>query len=95
MDRRIKAVWKAVLDHIGLFARAPLQVRYENDVPIADVPGELVSGFCDDLFHPRSQAFLDAFNEDEIRDLAVLYGLLHLASRSFEEAHPRRVADLH
>ncbi len=48
----------------------------------------------DDLFHPKSQTFLDAFTEDEIRDLAVLYGLLHLASRKMDETHPRHVAEL-
>ncbi len=39
--------------------------------------------------------FLDAFNEDEIRDLAVLYGLLHAASRKIDETQPRGVAALH
>ena len=94
MDKKSKAVREAVFEHIRLLARPSLQAQYEKDVPIADVPAELVCGFSDDLFHPKSQAFLDAFTEDEIRDLAVLYGLLLLASRRMGEPHTLRVSDL-
>ncbi len=94
MDKKSKAIRMAVLEHIRLIARASLQAQYEIDVPIADVPAELVCGFCDDLFHPKSQTFLDAFTEDEIRDLAVLYGLLHLASGRMNKSHPLQVAEL-
>jgi CHAT domain-containing protein len=94
MDEISKTIRTAVIEHIRLLARASLQTQYEKDVPLADVPAELVCGFCDDLFHPKSQAFQDAFTADEIRDLAVLYGLLHLATQGINESHPPKVADL-
>lgn len=94
MDKNSKAVRMAVLEHVRLLARASAQTQYEKDVPMADIPAELVCGFCDELFHPKSQTFLDAFTEDEIKDLAVLYGLLHLASRRMDDSPPLQVADL-
>lgn len=86
MDEISKAARTAVLECIRPLARASLQVEYD--------PGELVSMFCDDLFHPKSQAFLDAFTEDEIRDLAELYGMLCAASRKMSDSYPDRVTDL-
>ncbi len=94
MDENSKAIRAAVLEHIVLLAHASQQTKYENDVPIADVPAELICGFCNDLFHPKSSTFLGAFVEDEIKDLAVLYGLLHLASEAINASPVRTVADL-
>lgn len=85
----------AVFEHIRLLARASLQIQYENNVPIADIPAELVCMFCDELFQPKSQAFLDAFTADEIKRLAELYGLLCVASRRMNESYPLQVTDLH
>jgi hypothetical protein len=65
-----------VVSHLELLSQPSLQLDYEARVAIANVHGELVSGFCSDLYHPKSQQFLDAFSEDELRDLAHLYGLL-------------------
>jgi hypothetical protein len=65
MDEKSEAIRRAVFEEIELLAHASLQVRYEKNVPIANVPAELICGFCDDLYHPKSQVFLDAFNEDE------------------------------
>jgi hypothetical protein len=94
MDQKPQAIRQTVFEHIRLLARASLQTQYEKDVPVADIPGELVSIFCDDLFHPKSPAFRDAFTEVEIKDLAVLYGLLHFASQKINESHPLKVAEL-
>ena len=93
-EHETKSVRQATLEHIKLLSRASLQAQYERSVPIADVPAELICGFCDDLFHPKDSGFLDAFNEDEIKDLAVLHGLLHLASRKIDECRPLGVKDL-
>lgn len=94
MEKNAKTVRTAILEQISLFARASAQIQYETDVPIGDVPAELISGFCDDSFHPKNQTFLDAFNEDEIKDLATLFGLLHLVSRRINEIDIYRVVDL-
>ncbi len=94
MNEKSEAIRAAVFEEIELLAHASLQTKYEKDVPIANVPAELFCGFCDDLYHPKSQTFLDAFNEEEIKDLAVLYGLLHLASQTIDESEILSVADL-
>jgi hypothetical protein len=94
MDKKSMAYRKAVFEHVRLLASASLQVQYEKQVPTADVPAEFVCGFCDDLFHPKSQAFLDAFTAEEIKDLAELYGLLCVASRLLNESLPLQVTGL-
>lgn len=94
MNEISKAIRISVIEEIKLLAHASLQTKYENDVPIANVPAELFCGFCDDLYHPKNPAFLDAFNEEEIKGLAILYGLLHLASEAIEESKMLTVADL-
>ena len=70
-----------IIDHVSLLASPSEQLRYEKEVPIADVPGELVCGFCDDLYNPKDAAFISEFSEEELKDLAHLYGLLVEASR--------------
>ena len=95
MKKESQALRATVFEHIRLLAHASLQSQYERGIPIADVPAELVSGFCDDLFHPKSQTFLDAFTEDEIRHLCVLYGLLYLASKQLNQSDPLKITDLH
>ena len=65
-----------VLEYLELLSQPSRQLEYETSVARADSHGELVSLFCDDLFRPKNKQFLDAFTEDEIRDLARLYGLL-------------------
>ena len=52
-----------VIEHIELLSLPSEQLEYERDVPIADVPAELVCGFCDDLYHPKSPEILLAFTE--------------------------------
>lgn len=49
-------------------------------MPIANVPGEL-SEAGRDLFYPKSREYVEAFSDDELRDLAYLYGLVREATR--------------
>jgi hypothetical protein len=67
-----------------LLASASAQMQYERDVPHVDVVGEMVSMYADDTFRPKSEDFLTAFSEPEIKDLAQLYGLICLAAKAFE-----------
>lgn len=69
-----------VLYAVQLLASAQEQRDYERDVPIADVPGELAEAGRD-LFHPKSNEYIRAFSDDELRDLAYLYGLVREATR--------------
>jgi hypothetical protein len=82
---------QAVLAHVALVASAGAQIDHERSTPTADVPAELICGFVDDLYHPKSQALLDAFTEAELRDLAEFYGRLCVASEAFERADARSV----
>lgn len=83
------SIRQSVVEHVDLLSRPSAQLEYEAKVPIADIHAELVSGFCGDLYHPKSQQFLDAFTENELKDLAHLYGLLvesaHLRTGSVTE----------
>ena len=42
-----------LIDEIDLLAHRSKQLQYEQSVPIANVPAELVCGFCDDLYYPK------------------------------------------
>jgi hypothetical protein len=71
-----------VVEHVRLLARPSDQLEYEKNVPIANVPAELVSGFCDDLYSPKGLALSNAFTNDELKGLAHLYGLLVEAAKA-------------
>jgi len=66
----------SIIEEINLLAHPSKQLQYEKDVPIANVPAELVCGFCDDLYHPKSEGMLAAFTVEELKGLAHLYGVL-------------------
>jgi hypothetical protein len=42
------------------------QLAYERDVPIANVPAELVCMWFDDFYHPEAGLFLEAFSPAEL-----------------------------
>lgn len=65
-----------MLEYLELLSQPSRQIDYETSAPRVDSHGKLVRWFCDALFRPKSQQFLDAFTENEIKDLARLYGLL-------------------
>lgn len=46
------------------------QLSYEFDVPVANVPAELVCQWFDDLYHPEGNLFLEAFSAAERERLA-------------------------
>lgn len=71
----------SIIKEIELLAHPSLQLQYEKEVPQANVPGELICGFCDDLYHPKSPQFLDQFSESELKDLSHLYGVMCEAAK--------------
>ena len=93
MDEDSKNARRHICNHIGLLASVSLQLKYEVDVPIADVPWELIEMFTDS-YHPRWRPFVEAFNEAELKDLAAPDKLLDLASRKLRKTKGLRVADL-
>ena len=74
------AIRQAIIEEIELLSSPSMQLKYEENVPFANIPAELVSGFTD-LYHPKDAEFLAAFTSDELRNIAHLYGLVCEASR--------------
>ena len=73
-----------VLEHLNLLASRQQQVGYKSDVPIADVPAELVCGWFDDLYHPNEPAFLAAFSQEERAALAEFHAVFETAMSTLE-----------
>lgn len=66
-----------MIDAVTLLSQPGKQLDYERSLRVAGhAPSELVSVFCDDLFHPKDATFIASFSADELKDLAHLYGLL-------------------
>ena len=57
-------------DLLLLLSDREAQRAYERDVPIANVPAELLSMWFDDIYHPSSDRFGAAFSDDERAELA-------------------------
>jgi len=65
---------RQLLELIGDFSA---QRKYERDVPIANVPAELVCDWFDDQYHPDARFFSDAFSSQEraaLADFNAFYG---------------------
>lgn len=61
---------RIVRELLILISDRDAQRAYERDVPIANVPAELICMWFDDLYHPASDWFVSAFSDDELADLA-------------------------
>ncbi len=59
-----------ILKLLDLLGDAAAQQRYEHEVPIANVPAELVCMWFDDSYQPESPAFRSAFTASELQLLA-------------------------
>ena len=94
MNEESKQYRIRVLEEIELLASPSEQMKYEHDVPIADVPAELICGFVDDLYHPKSELFLNAFTGQELKSLAELYGKICIASDAFTKHNCHSVNDI-
>ncbi len=94
MKKESKAYRKRVIDEIEGLASPSIQMEYERNVPIADIPAELICGFVDDLYHPKSALFLSAFTERESKSLAELYAKICIASDAFTKHDCHSVAEI-
>ncbi len=87
-------VRSSVIDAVNLLARASEQQEYERAVPHAFVAAELIEIYASDTFHPKSQDFIGAFSETELKALARLYGLVCTASEASARTSVHSVHDL-
>jgi hypothetical protein len=55
---------------VRLLASKDEQLAYQRDVPIANVPAELVCMWFDDLYHPYDNVFSEVFSPAECERLA-------------------------
>ena len=67
------------------------QLAYEFNVPIANVPAELVCMWFDDLYHPDADLFLEAFTPAERERLA----RFHAFYEARVEQLPDTLAEMH
>lgn len=66
-----------MIEVLEMLAKPSAQLAYEASLTQAGhAPTELVSIFCDDLFHPRELVLSGEFKDDELKSLAHLYGLI-------------------
>ncbi|MCP4891560.1 MAG: hypothetical protein GY904_33830 [Planctomycetaceae bacterium] len=84
----------SIKDIVELLASAEMQLAYERDVPHAPVHVEITEMYCTDSFHPKSQSFVDSFDERELKILARLYGDAFRAGRAAEDADAATVSDV-
>lgn len=85
---------RTMLDLLRLLADPEAQRAYERNVPIAQVPAELLCMWFDDLYHPDSSAFHEAFDPVERAALARFHAVFtEVADRMPERLE--RVAELH
>lgn len=68
-----------VVEVLQLCGSAEAQLKYEESVPMANVPSELLA-FIGDVYQPKSPEFISAFTDGELRTLARIYGLAMEAS---------------
>lgn len=69
-----------LIEVIGTLSSGAEQLAYQEQVPIAYVPDELVCQFFDDSFHPKSPEFTGEFSNDELKAVCVFSGYLSIAS---------------
>ena len=68
---------KTIIEEIYLLSLASEQLAYEKSlINAGHAPTELIGRFCDDLFNPKGSEFNSSFSNEEIKELAHLYGLM-------------------
>jgi len=68
-----------------MLASPHAQLRYEQQVPVANIPSELLCGWFDDFYHPGTPEFQQAFSRNELSVLARFSSLLHKNSRALPQ----------
>jgi hypothetical protein len=64
--------WKAgIIGLLEIIASKDKQLTYEADVPVADVPAELLCLWFNSLYHPEASGFRSCFKQSELETLAV------------------------
>ena len=86
MKKESRSCREGVIASIEVLASPSVQLKYELDVPIAQVPFEVVYGF-ENVIRFKSEVFVNAFTEQELKSLAELYGMCCIADRAIKDCH--------
>jgi hypothetical protein len=89
----IAEVARTVLEEIRILASREDQLQYEKDVPIADVPSELVCGW--DLFEGNRQDLKAHLRPDQFRSLQQIEDAMEHFLAADDHWKINSVADLH
>lgn len=78
-----------VINVLRTIASPEEQAKYNANVPIANVPDELIAQWFDDFFHPDIKDFVEMFSDEEWRVLEEFHKFflkrLPKIPRSFED----------
>jgi hypothetical protein len=74
-----------IVELVQTLASKEQQLAYQRNVPIANVPAELVCMWFDDLYHPQWDLFIEAFTLVERERLARFH--------TFYDARHKRLPD--
>jgi hypothetical protein len=88
-EELVANIRSSIREHLKMLADTVAQLEYERNVPIANVPAELICGWFDDSYLPESPAFQAAFTPQELDALAKFNDLFAAATAELPEPLPR------
>ncbi len=62
-----RKIREGIIELLTLLSDADAQTQYERNVPVADVPAELVCMWFDDSYHPTDAMFKAAFTREQLQ----------------------------
>ena len=80
-----------IIELVQTLASKEEQLAYERNVPIANVPAELICIWFDDLYHPQWDLFIEAFAPVERDRLAKF----HIFYEARHKRLPDSLAEMH
>jgi hypothetical protein len=87
-EELVANIRSSIHKHLKLLADLEAQHEYQRNVPIANVPAELLCGWFDDSYHPETAAFQAAFAPQELDVLAEFNDLFAAAEVELPDRLP-------
>lgn len=80
-----KTVRDNILETLRNLSSKELQIEYQKNVPIADVPSELLCSWFDDNYFPNEKIFIESFSIDELKILKDFNNFLSLHEKKLPD----------
>jgi hypothetical protein len=90
----MNAIRESIKDVLEMLASKTEQTCYEQNVPIADVPSELVCMWFDDMYHPESWQHKEAFSAEEQKILSAFNAFYRARSKNLPNTLTAMHADI-